>query len=192
MAQHLCGIRFATAKQCAACAPHPCCAAWRVQAAASSYTPPAPPFNVVITGGSKGVGRALAAEFLKVSVGEGPASVAASSKQQTASCAACGAKRLKGSGRRNARGQERVWCERAAVGRRRGVRSEHPEHPACCRLPPAPATLQAGDNVVICARDGGSEPEALCAGSPEALRCKVAACWQRCILGRRNLSWPRC
>lgn len=40
-------------------------AALRVQAAASSYTPPAPPFNVVITGGSKGVGRALAAEFLK-------------------------------------------------------------------------------------------------------------------------------
>lgn len=42
-------------------------AALRVRAAASSsYTPPAPPFNVVITGGSKGVGRALATEFLRV------------------------------------------------------------------------------------------------------------------------------
>ncbi|KAL4421663.1 hypothetical protein ABPG77_001204 [Micractinium sp. CCAP 211/92] len=41
-------------------------AAARVRAAASSsYTPPAPPFNVVITGGSKGVGRALATEFLR-------------------------------------------------------------------------------------------------------------------------------
>lgn len=33
--------------------------------AAASYTPAAPPFNVVVTGGSKGVGRALAAEFLR-------------------------------------------------------------------------------------------------------------------------------
>ena len=33
--------------------------------AAPGSSQPVPPFNIVITGGSKGVGRALAAEFLR-------------------------------------------------------------------------------------------------------------------------------
>lgn len=43
----------------------PCAAALRPLAATSGSGQIVPPFNVVITGGSKGVGRALAAEFLK-------------------------------------------------------------------------------------------------------------------------------